>query len=382
MRKGRHQAGWRQGGGGANAYSDTESGGYIFYEQITTALEIGRTYPLTASGKKIAGLSGDFGVWIDFDDNAVFTVNECVYQGPNSESISAMIEIPNNPSILGEKRMRVANIWATSYLNPCLDYSNGETEDYIVNFVDTPIIKNYYCMPFDAFNDYNEDIFVINKFSFGEIHNFFSNSNDYNYSDYSVDEFSGTFILGETYEYTISNKPSNVLGGFSAWIDFNDNQIFEPSELVLEDGPNILASQGLITIPVDSSFLGERKLRVRGTKASSFPPDPCHIDYSTETEDYIIKIIAEPLINSTADLSESIDFNIFPNPSKDILNIEILENGRYDYIVYNLLGQVEKMGQINQQNIYPLNVEELSTGMYILEIKNDDRKKAVKFSKL
>ena len=131
-----------------NRNSDTESGGYIFYEQITTALEIGRTYPLTASGKKIAGLSGDFGVWIDFDDNAVFTVNECVYQGPNSESISAMIEIPNNPSILGEKRMRVANIWATSYLNPCLDYSNGETEDYIVNFVDTPIIKNYCnCLP-------------------------------------------------------------------------------------------------------------------------------------------------------------------------------------------------------------------------------------------
>ena len=143
-------------------------------------------------------------------------------------------------------------------------------------------------MPFDAFNT---DEFIIDTFVLGDLANLTSSSNDYNFSDYLETEFTGDFILGDTVDYMISTDTvDNFDGGFIAWVDFNDDQIFESSEIIIEDGPDIFSTQGTVIIPSDSTFLGKRKMRVRAFRTNAFDAGHCGFDGGTETEDYIINI--------------------------------------------------------------------------------------------
>ena len=361
-----------------NSFADSTTS-YTFYENITTSLEIGRTYPITASGPTTAGVQGDWAIWIDLNNDTIFSAEERLYTELNSRSTSGMFEVPNDPTLIGERRMRVSYIWTSQDLDPCGDYSLGESEDYNVKFVDT-VPTDYYCIPFDAFNT---DEFIIDTLVFGDIANLTSGSNDYNFSDYLESEFTGDFILGDTIDYMISTDVvgTGIDGGFIAWIDFNDDQMFDTSEMVIEDGPDIFSTQGTVIIPSDSTFLGKRKMRVRAFRTNAFDAGPCGFDGGTETEDYIINIITEPIIISTEDLEENIDVSIFPNPCVDFLNVKNEGRENFDYKIYSLLGQVKKVGQINQQNIFPIHVQHLQTGIYFLEIKKGQAKKQIKFLK-
>lgn len=361
-----------------NSFADSATS-YTFHEDLTTVLEIGRTYPITASGPSTAGVQGDWAIWIDFNNDTIFTMDERIYSVLNSRSTSGMIEIPDDVSILGDRRMRVSYVWTSQDLEPCGDYSKGESEDYNVKFVDTEVPTDYYCMPFDAFNT---DEFIIDTLIIGELVNETSGSNDYNFSDFLETEFTGEFIIGDTIDYMLSTDVvGSISGGFVAWIDFNDDQIFDSSEIILEDGDDLFSTQGTFIMPSDSAFLGKRKMRIRAIRSNNFVADPCVFDNGTETEDYIINIITEPIISSTNDLEDNINISIFPNPSSDVINVKNENRENFDYIIYNLLGQVEKTGQINQQNIYPINIQNFETGMYILEIRKEHLKKQVKFLK-
>ena len=361
-----------------NSFADSATS-YTFHEDLTTFLELGRTYPMTASGPTTAGVQGDWAIWIDMNNDSIFSMDERLYSDLNSRSTSGMIEIPNDPSIIGDRRMRVSYVWTSQELDPCGDYSLGESEDYTVRFVDDEIPIDYYCVPFDAFNN---DEFIIDTLIIGEIVNETSGSNEYNFSDYLETEFTGDFILGDTINYMLSTDTvDNVSGGFVAWIDFNDNQIFESSEIILEDGDDLFSTQGTFIMPSDSSVLGKRKMRVRALRSNNFVADPCIFDNGTETEDYIINIITEPIIASTDNLEDNINISVFPNPSSDILNVKNENREDFDYTIYNLLGQVEQIGEIDQQNIYPINIQNFKTGIYILEIRTGHLKKQVKFLK-
>lgn len=359
-----------------NSFADSATA-YTFYQDITSILEIGRTYPITASGESDAGIKGDWALWIDYNNDGTFAMDERVYYVLDTRSTAGMLEIPNDPSIIGERRIRLSYVWTSQDLEPCGDYSNGESEDYIVKFVDDTVPIDYYCMPFDALNT---DQFIIDTFSFGNMENLSSGSNEYNFSNYLETDFMGEYILGYTYDYMVSKDIlDNISGGFIAWIDYDDNQIFDSTEVIFQDGPNIYSAQGTVTIPADSSFLGQRKLRIRSGWNSSFPLDACIFDSGTETEDYMINIITEPV--SVIDLAKPIEISIFPNPCNEYLHVKNKNQEYYDFTIYNILGQVEKIGQINQQNIYPINVQQLITGMYILKVQQGQTERQIKFFK-
>lgn len=363
-----------------NTYADSLTA-YTFYQEDTTVLEIGRTYPLTASGRSNAGIRGDWGLWIDYDEDGVFSMEERIYYVENERSTVGMLEIPNDVNILGYKRIRLSYVWTSQDLDPCGEYSNGESEDYIVNFVDTEVDTDYYCFPFDALNT---DEFIIDTFSFGDLVNASSGSNDYNFDNYRITEFTGNFVIGETYNYRISKGlVDNIDGGFIAWIDYNDDQIYDPSEIIFEDGPDIFSANGSVTIPIDSSFVGVRKLRVRSARTSNFPLDACLFDNGTETEEYFIKILAdsEPPV-AVDDLEENINVSITPNPVGEFLNVDNRNLESYNYIIYNLLGQIEKRGEIDNYSSSTLvKVQNLTAGIYVISIHKENVKKQIKFMK-
>ena len=65
-------------------------------------------------------------------------------------------------------------------------------------------------------------------------------------------------------------------------------------------------------------------------------------------------------------------FNIYPNPTKALFNIEVTANVvGSNYVIYDQLGKVVQNGVINQPS-QMINVAVLSKGIYNLKIDNSD----------
>ena len=71
--------------------------------------------------------------------------------------------------------------------------------------------------------------------------------------------------------------------------------------------------------------------------------------------------------NQLSDLNKNI--LLYPNPvSEDFLNIEMLEAKQFSYKITNITGRTIMNG--NSQGV--INVSNLKSGMYFIEIKNED----------
>jgi hypothetical protein len=81
---------------------------------------------------------------------------------------------------------------------------------------------------------------------------------------------------------------------YSIWIDSDNSDSFESSELVLTDlavGTTLVYAS--ITIPA-SIPLGSYRMRVQSAYAENSSPDPCYMPFYGETEDYTLNVIEPP----------------------------------------------------------------------------------------
>jgi hypothetical protein len=107
-----------------------------------------------------------------------------------------------------------------------------------------------------------------------------------------------TMVQGGTYNVTVSIGSFNNQG-IAAWVDYNDDGVFSPSEKIGSTSSAIMTAFGSATFPITltcASVPGQRRMRVRGVYANGGPTiDPC-ISYGYgETEDYIITIANNPV---------------------------------------------------------------------------------------
>ena len=66
--------------------------------------------------------------------------------------------------------------------------------------------------------------------------------------------------------------------------------------------------------------------------------------------------------------------NIYPNPAKDFINIELgstLDNATIS--VYNTIGQIVIPSQVINTNSIKLNISSLAKGVYIIKVNNGDK---------
>ena len=81
----------------------------------------------------------------------------------------------------------------------------------------------------------------------------------------------------------------------------------------------------------------------------------------------------DPICSAVTDLAENIEQDgkivIYPNPTKDIINIksDITENTKYS--IYNMSGQLVSNGSINENNT-SIKLPQLATGLYVFKIEN------------
>lgn len=176
-------------------------------------------------------------------------------------------------------------------------------------------------------------------------------------------------------QHNFSPTPSNM--AFSAWIDFNDNGIFEVGEQLI-DGELFEVALALddfdLIIPTDAPT-GEHVLRVRSidiTQEQANTSDPC-LDYTLgETQDYTVVIEGEPLSLDDEILNNSSDLvvkTIGKNKFEVSLNSEI--DARLYLAIYNLLGQqltYKPMGRDNNIHTMEIDMSAAATGVYLLRV--------------
>ncbi len=117
----------------SNLNSGCSPDGYGDFTNLSTSLDIGMPYEITAS----SGYHNNYlTVWIDLNQNEIFEEEEKLVEGlfleMAGELYTTQITIPEG-ALLGETRLRAVGTWINPAFDPCGFISFGEAEDYTVN---------------------------------------------------------------------------------------------------------------------------------------------------------------------------------------------------------------------------------------------------------
>ena len=202
-----------------------------------------------------------------------------------------------------------------SYYRCLISCSNGSSTA-ISNpaYVTINLPATCYCTP--QVSEYTcSYMWISNVTTNGGVSNF-NNSSDCapsSYTDYSSIYNASNYQLATTTMSFTSTNPYDM--SYSVWIDFNDNGIFEPAEMVIANGNqnNLLTVTDSFAIPITANP-GTHRMRVRGdANWYGAPSDPCNQLVFGETEDYTFTVFstctATPNPGNTIATATSVCFN-------------------------------------------------------------------------
>jgi len=174
-----------------------------------------------------------------------------------------------------------------------------------------------------------------------------------------------------TFETSIYDYDAHI------WIDFNDDYIFDVSEIVFSGvsgttSPNTLNASFLLPA---TAPLGTHKMRIGTADTGQSTANPCYSGSYGVTLDFSINVT--PLL-STGNF-DTASFVAYPNPVNDILNISY-SSEITSVNVINLLGQ-----QVVSRNVgstsTQIDMTSLSAGAYIVNVSIGDVIKTIKIIK-
>ncbi|WP_316634878.1 M4 family metallopeptidase [uncultured Flavobacterium sp.] len=221
----------------------------------------------------------------------------------------------------------------------------------------------------------------IAKVVLGTINNTSTGTTGYeNYTAISTDATRGT-------AYTITITPtwtSTVYSeGYAVFIDYNqDGDFADSGETVWTKATSTTTPvTGTITIPATAT-LGTTRVRV--SMKYNGTPTSCEAFSYGQVEDYSINITAsgaivnQEIAPGLVETVETSSFALYPNPVADELNVSFANSEGYSFRIINTLGQQLKTGQLSGNLV---DVSNLSTGVYIIELNKGDKKIVKKFVK-
>ena len=167
---------------------------------------------------------------------------------------------------------------------------------------------------------------------------------------------------------------------WAVWIDYNKNGTFESTEKVVSGSSSSSGNlTGTFTVPT-TALAGQTRMRVQMKYNAA--PTACETFSYGEVEDYTVNV-GSSTVNSVAqgiEIAEEAniyDMEVFPNPTEGTINVQMLDNRSVSYKVTNLMGQTLKAGKLNQE----INVTDLASGIYILEVNDGHKSISKKFAK-
>lgn len=205
------------------------------------------------------------------------------------------------------------------------------------------------------------------------------------YNDASA---AGTVEQGNTYTLTVEgNTNGDYVNNITVFIDWNQNLILDDAGEVYDAGTltNSTGTDGQqaeydILVPADA-VLGATRMRIIKswvwTEDGNPTPvlDPCVASfYNGEVEDYTLNV-TEQLSISDINIQ---DISFYPNPVNDYLNVTLSNKNIASFSLYTLTGQ-KVIEQLDiDKNTYKIDMQNLSTGIYILKITNDSGESSIK----
>lgn len=194
---------------------------------------------------------------------------------------------------------------------------------------------------------------------------------DAGYQDYSCQAHT-TLIAGNAYPLTVKIA-RNYPGNAQAWIDYNNNGIFETAERIMQSA-NKVNHTALINIP--ASAIKNTYLRMRVRSDSYFLPfqGPC-TDTPSQTfigqaGDFAVKIV-DPI--GIAESSSMETVKLYPNPNNGIFTLELPEKPteNYELEVLNVTGNILSKQAITKSGANQLSLKHLPKGIYLLKITSN-----------
>lgn len=302
----------------------------------------GSTYTVSASGYTIGnGLTYQ---WQSNTDGAGWTNEGTAMSAYSSYSATAPGEIGSEV----EWRLEVT----------CTN--SGETA---LSATDTFTVELVYCEP--------EVLIVepITRVIFADIDNPSDPNSTIGYEDFT--SIVGNVDRTTTYPIALEgNTAGAYINYFTVWVDWNHNGTFESSEMYQigsifnSTGTDGQQATGEITVPADA-VIGVTRMRVIKNYNSS-PTDPCGSYTFGQIEDYSLNV--QNL--GTGDM-DVYDFSYWPNPTKDVINIQSQKEIR-TIEVMNLAGQ--KMMADQKLNQGQINISQLSSATYLFRVHFADGK--------
>ncbi len=359
----------------------------------------------TAKLKPLASISGYLNAWIDFNGDGIWNdedehifKNEPVQPGPNYTTLS--FDVPMDEYAGGTyARFRFST---QTDLKPTGPAVNGEVEDYLIlilfplDFGDAPdpystlsanggakhIIGSYYLGEIiDADGDGQPDADALGD----------DNSN--------LDDEDGVIFLTQLVKSKEAeveifvNAPAGQAGFLNAWIDYNQDGIWDPVKESIASDKQLFAGLDTLrfTVP-DTASKGTSFARFRFADNRGVGPDD-NVNFENvmllvgEVEDYLVVIDS---------LSVSVDDGIsfiptefklhqnYPNPFNPVTTItyDVVKAAHVHLVVYNILGQ--RLAVMVNETKAPgryhalFGTEGLPSGIYIYQIEMGDYIKTMK----
>ncbi len=164
--------------------------------------------------------------------------------------------------------------------------------------------------------------------------------------------------------------------GYAVYIDYNQNGVFtDAGETVYTRAATTATPiSGAFTIPTTAT-LGATRMRVK-MNYNAAPTSSCGSFTYGQVEDYTVNITASAARENEV-TSNEMALSLYPNPTKEILNVAGLE-ATATYRIVNLLGQEISKGTVQNNSI---SVSTLAIGTYLLEITSNEKTTVNRFIK-
>ena len=190
------------------------------------------------------------------------------------------------------------------------------------------------------------------------------------YSDFT--DIRGELIDVYDYPLSLTTKYGNEY--VCAWIDFNNNFVFEENEKIIDN--QILApgkEAGIFTEKFDTDLPfpmppGQHILRVRISWDQPLTDACSNVSYG-ETEDYIVEIVKEKKDKPLQILLKNLGDNQFEVQLLHADNAKEYEISLFDISGKRLI--FHNLKALNGRFIYPLNLTYVSKGVYLINVKSE-----------
>lgn len=258
------------------------------------------------------------------------------------------------------------NISATTVLAGDQDTSNDEVSAEVVNT---------FCMPDSNCSGFDDGVTL---FQLAD-QDLTTNCSASGYSDDTDIEFN--FVLSDNpFEGTLQMGFNASV--YALWIDFNDNAVFEPEELIANDfvanaNQDFTFTVDFETIPALTT--GTHLMRLRGEDESTAGDvlDPCDDLQFGRTNDYTANITGTLGISDNNASTKNLEVITLGNNQFDI-QLTTSEDERVFMAVYNLLGQQLKYKPIARSDNgfgFTLDMSQMATGVYLVRLGTSNAKR-------